>query len=489
MSSQKTSSRSIRLRLLFTTVIKGEKPIEQNNAKLFLEAICDQDNRAVCVQKLQASEHGRAAFQSAISSNTEVSFLQGPITDLLLYLSGTDIKTVCGGTVLRQLLASFMEAELVWTAFVSAFKSGDLHEKGEDAFSWILLEILSLPKDRANAFISLAKDEDTRKRLLESKKPQVRQRAHRILHIIENMNAEHSNHLDGPGGRHDNDFNEIDKISIIPTADELSSKDPYLPRASETKAFSKTPNGIALHLDSQFRLLREDMVRDMREEIHATLNMQKGKRRAFSIDHLTLVGVHCDGKNPWTLQLQCMNDLSQLPNKSEAIRRRFLDQNPKFLKHESLACIITDDQVATLGTLIREEDFLVKKPPIICVHIPAADLAKSMRLIKEAKVVRVVQLNTALFSYAPVLKQLQEMKELPFEEEILRCSGDTRPKPLNYPLSRQGKTMVAGLLQDSSFDIQDTLTLPKSTRLDKSQVSCFLSALLSRLSLIQGPPG
>ncbi|RYP80552.1 hypothetical protein DL769_002400 [Monosporascus sp. CRB-8-3] len=489
MPGQKNSPRSIKLRSLFTGVLKGEKAIDGKNARLFLEAVCDQDDRALCIQKLQASDHGRAAFQSALSSSTELPFLQESVTAIFRYLAAPELKTLCGGAVLQQLLLSFVEAELAWDAFITAFKSSQLTGDGEEAFSWLLLELLSLPKEKATAFVQLAQDGDIKKRLLESRKQEVRLRGQRIAHIIENFIAGHSNRSNGPGGRHDNDFAEINKIAILPTADELSAKDPYLPRAQETSTLALRPDGLAFHIDGQFRLLREDMVRDMREEIHMALNMQKGQQRAFSIEHLSMAGVHCDGRSPWALQLQCMNDLPQMPKKSETIRRQFLKDNPKYLKHESLACVIADDEVVTLGTLIREEELLAMKPPVLCLQIPGADSERALRCIKGAKVVKLVQLNTALFSYAPILKQLKEIKELPFEDEFLRWNEKSKPNPPRYLPSPDMATLVGDLLRNPSLDIQDALELPSATKLDKSQAACFVTGMLSRLSIIQGPPG
>ncbi|RYP13854.1 hypothetical protein DL767_010543 [Monosporascus sp. MG133] len=480
MPGQKNSPRRIKLRSLFTQVLKGDKPIDGKNARLFLEAVCDQDNRALCLQKLQASDHGRAAFQSALSSSTELPFLQESVTAIIRYLTAPELKTLCGGAVLQQLLLSFVEAELAWDAFITAFKSSQLTGDGEEAFSWLLLELLSLPKEKATAFVQLAQDGNIKKRLLESSRQEVRLRAQRIAHIVENFIAGHSNRPSGPGGRHDNDFAEINKITVLPTADELSAKDPYLPRADETSTLALRPDGLAFHLDGQFRLLREDMVRDMREEIQMALNMQKGQRRAFSIEHLSMAGVHCDGRSPWALQLQCMNDLPQMPKKSEAIRRQFLKDNPKFLKHESLACVIADDEVVTLGTLVREEDLLVMKPPVLCLQIPGANSERALRCIKGAKVVKLVQLSTALFSYAPILKQLKEIKELPFEDEILRWNEKSKTNPPGYRLSPDTTTLVEDLLRNPSLDIQDALELPSATKLDKSQAACFAMGMLSR---------
>ncbi|KAI1122113.1 P-loop containing nucleoside triphosphate hydrolase protein [Nemania abortiva] len=459
------------------------------NAKLFLEAVCDQNNTALCVQKIQASEHGRAAFQSALSSSTEPSFLRESVTAIFQYLAAPELKSLCGGTVLQQLILSFVEAELAWDAYVAAFKSGQLDGDGEEAFSWLLLELLSLPKEKATNFIPFGQDTSISKKLLGSAKLDVRSRGQRITHITENLIAGNSTDSRGPGGRHDNDFSQIDKIAILPTADELSAHDPYLPRAHETNTLAQRPDGLAYHLEGQFRLLREDMVREMREEIQVALNLQKRQRRAFSVEHLSMVGVHCDGRSPWALKLQCMNDLPQMPKKSEAIRRNYLKDNPKYLKHESLACVIADGEVVTLGTLVREENLLAMQPPVLCLQIPGANSERTLRSIREAKAVKLVQLNTALFSYAPILKQLPEIKELPFEDEVLRWNAESKTQPPGYGLPSTISTLLDGLLSNPSFDIQNALQLPSSTTLDKSQAACFITGMLSRLSVIQGPPG
>jgi hypothetical protein len=64
--------------------------------------------------------------------------------------------------------------------------------------------------------------------------------------------------------RHDNDFAEIYKISIIPTKEEiLCERPPFLP---STLCYSLhfLPDGPARLLDTQFRLLREDLLNPIR---------------------------------------------------------------------------------------------------------------------------------------------------------------------------------------------------------------------------------
>ncbi|RHZ83153.1 hypothetical protein Glove_99g360 [Diversispora epigaea] len=76
------------------------------------------------------------------------------------------------------------------------------------------------------------------------------------------------------GPRHDNDFAEISKISIIPTTDEiLCKREPYLPVISGSDKLHHLPKGAARLLDRQFRLLREDMLNTFRTSINGFLKL------------------------------------------------------------------------------------------------------------------------------------------------------------------------------------------------------------------------
>ncbi|CAI2198328.1 8875_t:CDS:2, partial [Funneliformis geosporum] len=69
------------------------------------------------------------------------------------------------------------------------------------------------------------------------------------------------------GRRHDNDFKDISEMSIIPTEGEiLCDRYPFLPSVlPDTPHF--LPDGAEKLLDTQFRLLREDMLNPIREGI------------------------------------------------------------------------------------------------------------------------------------------------------------------------------------------------------------------------------
>jgi hypothetical protein len=71
---------------------------------------------------------------------------------------------------------------------------------------------------------------------------------------------------------HDNDFENISKISIIPTEEEiLCDQPPYLPSIFDER--HSLPNGAAKLLDRQFRLLREDMLNPIRGGISNFLTL------------------------------------------------------------------------------------------------------------------------------------------------------------------------------------------------------------------------
>jgi hypothetical protein len=100
-----------------------------------------------------------------------------------------------------------------------------------------------------------------------------------------------------------------------------------------------------------------------------------------------------------------------------------------------------------------------------------------------------VQLSTAVFAYEPVLRQLQEIKELSLEDDILHWKqGKDLPCP-SYQLSRRMRSTITSLENDYAMDLQGVLSLLRPTRLDKSQAACFVAGLWQRLSVIHGPPG
>lgn len=123
---------------------------------------------------------------------------------------------------------------------------------------------------------------------------------------MDTITTKNKSEVGGPDGRHDNDFANIYKIAILPTSDGLASKDPFLRRAAKIHDSKTDSCNLTLHIDAQFRLLREDMLRDLREEIQIADSFKKERRRGIYIEHLNMIDVLFDDRQLLSLQLQCL---------------------------------------------------------------------------------------------------------------------------------------------------------------------------------------
>ena len=486
----KNDIRDAKLRTLFANVLNGKEQISNRTAKLFIEAISNQPGPATCIQRLVASPLGLPSLREAWSFDNSASFFNGPAADLLHYLRDPKLRTVCGGEVLKQIVSTVVEVPLAWQSFIELAKSGKLEPRALEAFAWLLYQLLYLPPERAVEIVPIAQEPAIQQSFFKSQQVQIRQLGERIAKIANNFSGNPVVDELGPGGRHNNDFADIRSISILPTADELLSKDPYLPRVSDLEGKLKTPRGLALHIDAQFRLLREDMLRDLREEIKAATDPQPRRRRPLMIDGLSLIGVRTDEREPWSLKFHCLSDIPQLEKKDAKERKEFLAKNNRFLKHNSLACLMVDNDVITLATLIRDEELLAQKPPLLCLKVPTAAVEHALLRIRTAKQnVKFIQLNTALFAYEPVLKQLQEVKELSLEADVVGWEEGNGLCGPDYDRKQNLEALLRDLEQDYNIELQHRLDLPSSTSLDETQAVCFRMALRRRVVLLQGPPG
>jgi hypothetical protein len=93
------------------------------------------------------------------------------------------------------------------------------------------------------------------------------------------------------GKRHDNDFEKISDISIIPTKEEvLCGRRPFLPSSlPNTPHF--LPDGMARLLDTQFRLLREDMLNVVRSGVSNFITALLNDWSSSSNDNIELKNI------------------------------------------------------------------------------------------------------------------------------------------------------------------------------------------------------
>ncbi len=486
------SSRATKLSRFFNSVIRGERTLK--NAKdgdLFIESLCGQSDPATGIEKVISQSHGLSSIQACMRLDVSARFLNGQATALLQYIQDPALKAICGGDFLQRLILHMVEPPIFWNAFVRSYREGCLSLDAQQCFGWLLLELISLPPDKRTKYQELARETSIQGPLLNSPKFDIRTVGQNIKHILsafESLNL--ADHANGPGGRHDNDFMDFRQISIPPTADELTSTEPpFLRVADAVEDLSGDDSRLALHLDSQFRVYREDMLGEMREELQIALGKKKGRHKGIVMDGFTVVDIDCGSpakRRPWGLQLQCGSNLRQLGHVKTIDRKTYLLENRHIFKHQSMACLILDGEIAAFPTIYRDIDLLQKTPPVVTLQfLGETSTSKALRKLKTARAIRLVQIDTAVFSYEPILRRLQELNQLPLVEELLFWDKESSINQSALPRS----SLIENIEANPDQDLQNILETPQPIQLDSSQTNSLLSGLRQRVSLIQGPPG
>jgi hypothetical protein len=245
-----------------------------------------------------------------------------------------------------------------------------------------------------------------------------------------------------------------------------------------------------VHLDNQFRLLRENLLGELRNDYQTATGQKKSSRKRFVLQKLRLVGIDCGPptkRKACCLTLACKDDITQIAHLDKAADRlKHVKDNKNFVKHQSFGCLISDGQVLAFATVERDEKLLSQSPPIIVLRIEGRDsFAKTLIASKSLKDLDFVQVDTAVFAYEPILKCLQKMTELPLKEQIVDLqSGSSTVEAKVLPAD-----IIDRIRRDAQDDLGLTLDTPKPIRLDKPQAESLVNGLIRRVSLIQGPPG
>lgn len=491
-SSGSDDPRVTKLSAFFDKVLHGQRTLyTARDGKLFIEAMCAQADPATCAHKLLSSPSGLSALQESVRFDTSVTFLNGDAVPLLRYLQAPPLKAIGSGSVLAQLLLSMVEPPFFWEALTRSFTGGLLNQSASRAFAWLLLQLISLPGKSSSPYLVVAHSSNILEAIVKSPDRETRILGQKIEHALRlDVSELHSDAEAKPGGRHDNDHVDYREISIMPTADELLSKDrPFF----RTADFVDDPRTVSsrhgIHLDNQFRLLREDMLAEIRDELKILTSNKAGRHRGIVVDNLSIAGVEMGttrNRLPWSVVLTCKEELPQLKKILPAKRKDFLKDNRHILRQGNMACLLIDGEPAAFPTIHRNEEELAKKPAAITVQF-ADDptLSYALSKMKTIRDVKLIQLDAAIFAYKPFLRRLQEMNDLPLKDELLHWEIG---KDIEGP-SFQPARVVKALESRSGKDLKDFLRLKKSVILDQSQMNSLCACLLQRVSLVQGPPG
>ncbi|KAG9309653.1 hypothetical protein JVU11DRAFT_10317 [Chiua virens] len=478
-------TRILQLNKRFNDILYGRAAVDPRTSRLFLEALCIQEDPAKSAEKLILNPPGLPSIQNAMRFDLSLSFLNGLATNTLEYLlRAADL----GGGILDHILIAIVDPAIFWSAFAQAFETGALTEKAQHVFSKVLDRLIVLKERDPSPYRDLASK--VLGKLFESQDLEVRQIAHHIKHVLATFASGSAvNDPSGPGGRHDNDFLNFREIAILPTADEiLSKKTPFIRPASVLDDPEVIDSRERDYLDNTFRMLREDMIYNMREELQVALKKKPGRYRGLHINGLSMVDVYTGSQERgcrWGLVLRCHHDFPQLKGVKD--RKKFFSDDPagsKILRHQSLACLIADENIVSFATVLRVEDLLAEKLPRIVLQLDGeASTFKTLLRLSVSKNIRLLQIDIALFAFEPVLKALKNMQLVPLSDELLFWDEG----PLQSPPT-VAEEVVRPLSKNPAMDLQSILT-SKSILLDPSQAASLLAGLRQRVALIQGPPG
>ncbi|KAI0469628.1 P-loop containing nucleoside triphosphate hydrolase protein [Xylaria cf. heliscus] len=500
-SNTDSEKRCRHLERTFHNILKGNwKIIRPQNAQDFLDSILSQKDKTTCLERLASSKPGQEAIHRALTFNDSPLFMNKVVSDLLGYLQDPELGRLCDGELLAQILWIVVDPPIFWNNLVRSARNRILDTKALEGFAWLLLRLIMLPSPQSNDFRATAESLLQEGSLLTSCSPKTERFMQQIKAIVVPSSTPGtglvSNDGPFPGGRHDNDFANYRDIAILPTRDELLSKERpfYLHASSITEADAS--NRASMHFDNQFRLLREDMIGDMREEFRnvASRKQKRGFRNTF-IPHLSIEDFDrgaMGNDRPCTLLLQCRDDiLSQrlkiqgsntVENRKKALKRV---QVQAFLRHQSFGCLVSGNNILGFTSIDRNEDQLALNPPRICLQITGSDSLEQILWALQQGPVDYLQLSTPVFAYEPILERLQRKTDIELSVDILGLSET----PKLSPFLPQSILEALQQLQPGTSDLQALLGLSKSVSLDPSQIEAVIHGLTYEVSLIQGPPG
>ncbi|KAJ5150850.1 uncharacterized protein N7482_010102 [Penicillium canariense] len=489
-----TNIRSDRLARYFGAVLYGKEEVQNlSSFKRFIEAILDQKDRCVAVERLIASPSALGALRSGLRFNLTPVFVNGYTAKFIQFLNHPEVKLLGNGLFLEQLLLIILEPRTLWTSFVEAFCTRKLDEDGTQALCWLTTELLSLPTSSAVDIRADAQAIVDDGSLFLSPLIHLRNQGHKIKYLLEmktSAAALPSSEITA-GGRHNNDFPDFRLIAILPTADEMGCTEKPFYRGVDEIAHLSGSQRIASHVDNQFRLLREDMLSGLRDDFQIANGTKKGRRSAFRIGGLSLARV-CSSSSeqnhlrPCKVGVTARSGLEKLKNLPKEDRKTFLKNTHHFVKHHAFGCLIRDTEIVAFATIERDIDALISDPPVVMLRIAGQEaLKKSLLFLKLYNDVDFLVVDTPIFAYEPILKCLQERVEFPLTEELFLYERDQPMKE-----SSLAPWEVVNELQEMyRRNIQDILKTSQPITLDPSQLESLLAGLTQRLSLIQGPPG
>lgn len=477
------------LKRLFSSVVHGNRDLKSAaDGSRFLEALCAQEDASKCVEVLVTAPAGLSSIARAFRFSNSSTFINGAAAAVLQYLSDPLLKQLYGGQFLQRIVETIVDPPSFWNTIVESHNARILNLEASYAFAWLLLEIITFRSDEVLGAREIAEKVTEDESLTNSECLEVRNLGQKIKHVLGSTS---DGDVDGPGGRHDNDHADFRKIKILPTPDEfLSHSTLFYRRADVVETADVNERGL-MHIDNQFRLLREDLLGELRSDFHVATGHKRGRHKTV-LKNLQFAGIDfgtADRRKPCMMKLRCLDDIPQLKNLEDPSKRKSYitdSRNKNIMKHQSLGCLVSGDSIIAFATVERDEVLLSAKPAVIVLRINQEDaFRKALLVCKSNADLRFFQVDTAVFAYEPILKCLQTITDMPLQEQLLNL----HPSASEALSGIQPTEIVDAILKNWQGDLQSTIGTTKPVQLDMAQTESLIAGLTKKVSLIQGPPG
>ncbi|PLN78187.1 P-loop containing nucleoside triphosphate hydrolase protein [Aspergillus taichungensis] len=489
-------ARSERLVQFYRAVLDGKREIRSvNDFKRFLEGLFHHDDPSKTIERLVASPKALDALRYGLRLDITPSFINQYTAKFVRYLDDPKVKLLCNGQYLEQILIVIAETRTVWLAFLDALSQRKLDQDGILALAWLTTELLSLPRSSGVDVMDDAQSIVDDQEIHMSSSSELRNLAHKIRYLLQmKSSATTTAQPEGSsaaGGRHDNDFPDFRRTAILPTADEFACAErPFYRRAEEILELVGDQR-VAGHLDNQFRLMREDMLSELRESVQIAQGKKKGRRPTRRLGNLALDSASCrdTGKRhlkPCAVGVTWRTGEEKIRGMTSKDRKAHLQKNPQTLRHNAFGCLLRADEIVAFATIERDIESLALETPVLKLRVSGQDaLKKCLLYLKMYNDVEFFLVDASVFAYEPILKRLQDMAILPLKEELFLYEDGN-------PVGRSGlvpDNFVSRLEGEVNSDISGPLGIDKPVRIDWSQFQSLITGLTQSVSLIQGPPG
>ncbi|XP_071957433.1 NFX1-type zinc finger-containing protein 1-like [Antedon mediterranea] len=268
-------------------------------------------------------------------------------------------------------------------------------------------------------------------------------------------------------------------ISIFPTLNDLTAdRRPYLRRNKLDGSYDNVDH----YLDVQFRLLREDLVRPLREGIREYLQHKDDKHR-----RITDLWVYNDVTIEYPV---CSHDCILYRVHFNVSRLKGVSwESTMCLIYGSLVCLSPDDfQTVCFATVANREVKHLENGFLDIKFENDVDFGLIERHYT------MVETSSFFEAYRHVLHSLQEITEtsMPMRSYIIEARHEVdapsylrHNRTMTYDLSPlvDGTTKLLVRIADNSWPTATAL------QLDKSQFDAVRTALTKEFAVIQGPPG